>query len=91
MAWPSSRGVSASGGSALAFGDEQLQLDQVEPGHELGDGMLDLEAGVHLQERKAAVGREQELDRAGALVPDGPGGLDRGMAHPSPQVGVDRR
>jgi hypothetical protein len=35
--------------------------------------VLDLEAGVHLDEVEAAVGGEQELDRAGALV----GGRER--------------
>ena len=44
--------------------DVQLKLDEVEPGHRLGDGMLDPEAGVHLQEREAVRCRVvQELHR----------------------------
>jgi hypothetical protein len=31
-------------------GHLDLELDQVEPGGQFGDGVLDLEAGVHLQE-----------------------------------------
>ena len=37
----------------LALGDQQLQLDQVQPGDGLGDRVLDLEAGVHLEEEEA--------------------------------------
>ena len=57
----------------LAGGDAQLPFDEVEAGDRLGDGMLDLQARVHLDEVPGRVGRElaaldQELDRAGALV-----------------------
>ena len=52
-----------------ATGDVDLQLDQVEPGRQLGDRVLHLEAGVDLQEREALLGRlVQELDGAGVLV-----------------------
>jgi hypothetical protein len=34
----------------LAGGDVQLPLDQVEPGGQLRDGVLDLEPGVDLEE-----------------------------------------
>ena len=54
---------------AAAGGDVQLQLDEVEPGRQLGDRVLDLQAGVDLEEREALLGRlVQELDRAGVLV-----------------------
>ncbi len=43
-------------------------------------GMLDLEAGVHLEEEELAV-LEDELDGAGAVVADRLGGLDRRFAH----------
>ena len=55
-----------------AGGDVQLQLDQVQPGDRLGHGMLDLQAGVDLHEREAAMrGLVEELDRAGAAVAAG--------------------
>ena len=36
----------------LPRGDAELPLDQVEPGDELGDGVLDLQARVHLHEEE---------------------------------------
>ncbi len=63
----------------LAGGDPQLQRDEVEAGDELGDRVLDLQAGVHLEEEEGRFGVveggavEQELDRPGALVADGRG------------------
>ena len=49
MAWPAS-GSRPARPAALAGGDAQLPFHQVEPGDHLGDRMLDLEPGVHLQE-----------------------------------------
>ncbi len=50
--------VTARGGrravEAPAGGNVQLQLDQVDAGGDLGDGMLDLQPGVDLHERQAA-------------------------------------
>ena len=43
-------------------------------------GMLDLQAGVHLEEEELAV-LIDELDRAGVVVADGLGRLDRRLAH----------
>jgi hypothetical protein len=44
-------------------------VHEVDAGHELGDGMLDLEARVHLEEVEAlAVLVEQELAGAGVDV-----------------------
>ena len=60
----------------LAGGHPELQLDQVDalaadPHDLLGDRVLDLEAGVHLEEVDLArVAVEQELDRAGVGVAD---------------------
>ena len=60
----------------LAGGHAELQLDQVDalaadPHDLLGDGVLDLEAGVHLEEvHVARVTVEQELDRARVGVAD---------------------
>jgi hypothetical protein len=45
----------------------ELQRHQVETGDELGDAVLDLEAGVHLQEEEL-VAVHQELHRSHALI-----------------------
>ncbi len=78
-------------GQGLAGGDRQLQLDQVESGDHLGDRVLDLQAGVHLEEGEVAVAVDQELDRAGADVAHGTRGSCRGIAHGSTQRCVDSR
>ena len=77
MAWPAGAGGGA--GRGLALGDVELEGDQVDAGDALGDGVLDLQPGVHLQEEEAAVVAGEELDGAGAGVADrGRGGRDRG-------------
>jgi hypothetical protein len=44
----------------------ELQLDEVEPRRRLGDRVLDLQAGVDLEEgEQLLVGLVQELHRAG--------------------------
>ena len=49
----------------------QLPVDQVESGDQLGDGMLDLEPGVHLQEGHGPRGLvDEELHRARADIAD---------------------
>ncbi len=60
--------------------DMQLQIDQVETGHALGDGVLDLQTGVHLEEVELPrfTGGE-ELDGARAFVTDGFGGAARSV------------
>src|SRR2546427_12740963 len=50
--------------------DADLLLHEVEVRAHLGDGVLDLDAGVHLHEIERPVFVEQELDRAGADVAD---------------------
>ncbi len=57
----------------VAFGDAELEGDEVEGEECLRDRVLDLEAGVHLQEVRPAV-RDEELDGPGAGVVDGAGG-----------------
>jgi hypothetical protein len=82
-------------GQRLTRRDPQLQLDEVEPGDELRDGVLDLQPGVHLQEVEGrllvieGVAGDEELDRAGTFVADGRGGAHRGLAHPCAQPLVD--
>ena len=57
----------------LAGREEQLQLDQVEPGGGLGDGVLDRQTGIHLQEGEGLLGRQvEELDAAHPAVSSRP-------------------
>ena len=59
--------VSAERAEVAALGDPDLRLDDVEAGDDLGDGVLDLDPRVDLDEvERAGVGIHQELDRAGA-------------------------
>ena len=53
----------------LAGGDPEHLAHEVEAGHLLGDGVLDLEAGVDLEEGDGAVPGDEELAGAGADVP----------------------
>ncbi len=65
----------------FARGDTQLQLDEVEAGHRLGHGVLDLQASVDFEERDRrltiGVGADHELHSARTLVADVPGKCDR--------------
>ena len=74
----------------LAGSDADLELDEVEAGHELGDRVLDLDARVDLDEVEVAVAREQELDRAGVVVVGGARDLHGRVADLLAQVGGDR-
>ena len=65
-------------------------LDDVDPGRHLGHAVLDLDAGVHLQEEVLAV-LQQALDRARAAVVDGTGGVRGDLADALAQRLVDRR
>ena len=69
-----------------AAGDEDLQLDQVDAGGDLGDRVLDLQPGVDLEEREDLLLRLVEvLDGAGAAVS---GGADKFGRHASKMVGL---
>ena len=58
-------------GQRLALGDQDLALDDVDARDDLGDGVLDLEPGVDLDEvERAGLVVDQELDRARVLVAD---------------------
>ena len=69
-AWPDRVADRTDVRERLALGDAQLQLDQVEARDQLGDGVLDLQPGVHLEEEELPVAVEDELDGAGADVAD---------------------
>ena len=70
----------------LPRGDLELLLDQIATVDFLRDGMLDLDAGVHLHEVKVAGVVDQELDGAGILVIDRLGQGDGGLAHALAQL-----
>ena len=57
-------------GERVAFGDVDLTLDDVDPGHELSHCVLDLDARVHLDEVVTTLAINQELDGAGVAVAD---------------------
>ena len=57
-------------------------MDEIDTRHELGHGMLDLKARVHLQEIKAALVVDEELDRSGAPVFHGFQKSRRGLEKP---------
>ena len=62
-------GLARGLGQGFALGDHDLRLHDVDAGDFLGHGMLDLDAGVHLDEvESAGFHIHQELDGAGAFV-----------------------
>src|SRR5690606_16578027 len=76
----------------LAGGDPKLCLDQIEPGHELRDGMLDLKPSIHLQEERIAARIDEELDRTGAGIAGRAHEGERRVPerHPPPVAGLTR-
>ena len=69
----------------LARCHADLPCHQVESGDQLGHRVLDLEAGVHLEEIELAL-LEEEFDRPGVVVATGLADLDGGLAHGSADV-----
>jgi hypothetical protein len=63
-------------------GDVDLQFDEIESGRALGNRMLDLQPGVHLEEEETSVVIGEELDRSRAGVTDGLGGRARRAEQP---------
>ena len=78
-----------SGRHGFAGRDPQLLLDEIEAGDGLGDRMLDLKARVELDEPEPPV-RDQELDRAGALVAERSTEGDRRLGECFPDLDVGR-
>jgi len=83
-------GVDRLGWQRAALGDEELELDEVEPGHELGHRVLDLKPRVDLEEEELAALGEEELHGARADVAELSAGGDRRGAHGLAQPAVDR-
>ena len=76
--------ASCANGERPARRDLDLQAHEVEAGDGLRDGVLDLQARVHLQEVEAPVGVEQELDGARVHVARRPRGGHAGLAQRAP-------
>ena len=84
---------SSSVGQRAPGGDLQLRLDQIDAGDLLGDGVLDLQAHIGLDEGDrrvvGAVGCvDQKLERAGVEVFRGGGQLRRRLQQPLADRGV---
>ncbi len=76
-------------GEGLAARDAHLGDDEVDVRDLLGDGVLDLDPRVHLDEHVGAVLAEEELDRARVPVADRLGEPHGIRAHPVTQGGVE--
>src|SRR5262249_17783124 len=66
-------------------------LDQIDAGDKLGHWMLDLQSRVHFEEIKTLVLAGYELDRAGGIVADRLGELDRLFAHLPARLRIEQR
>ena len=74
----------------LAARHADLLAHEVDARHELGDGVLHLEAGVHLEEPELAV-LVEELDGAGVVVAARLGDLHGRLAHRLARLGREGR
>ena len=88
--WPLQLDVFLRDRERLSCGYADALLDDVNPGDFFGDAVLDLHAGVHLEEVVLAV-LQHALDRSGAAVVDGLRGVDADFADLRTHLGVDRR
>ena len=73
----------------VALGHADHLLHNVNARDTLGDGMLHLEASVHLEEVEVALRVDEELDRAGRRVLDGLGERDCLLAHLATRLRVE--
>ena len=76
-------------GERAPLGEVELERDEVDAGHRLGDGVLDLEPRVRLDEveRLGRIRVDEELDRAEAGVVRGAREQDRGRVQALAQRG----
>ena len=77
-------------GERRAAGDLDLLDDEIEAGNHLGDRMLDLDAGIHLDEIELAI-LVEELDGAGAGIAQLAHGGGADFADPVALVLIERR
>ena len=71
----------------MACSDGDLELDEVEAGDLLGDGMLDLEARVDLEEIEVEMRVDEKFDGARIDVASGAGETHGGIAHLFAEIG----
>lgn len=77
-------------GEFFSLSDENLAADDVVASDFLGDGVFDLNAGIDFDEVVfAGRGIDEEFDRSGIVVADGPADLDRGVADSLADGGVE--
>ena len=76
---------------ALPIRNVDLQVDQVESHHQLGNRMFDLQPRIHLQKIKIILLVDQELNRTGVRVSRRLCHSHCDFAHTAPHVGVDYR
>ena len=91
IAWPRRETSSCAERQGLTRRDEHLLADEVEPRHELCHGVLDLDAGVHLEEVVLALLREKPLDGPGRSIAGGSRCVHGDRADASAEHVVDRR
>ena len=89
IAWPP-REARPVADSRLACGNAELLTHEVEAGHELRDGVLDLEPRIQLDEVEGAVGPDEELERPRVPVADRSAGTLGGRLHLLPLLGRER-
>ena len=73
-------------GEGQPRGHPDLLTDQVHTGDHLGDRVLHLDTGVHLNEIEVALRVQDELHCSGPQVAAAPGGGDGRLAHGLPQL-----
>ena len=73
----------------VAGGDLELGLHDIDAGDLLGDGVLDLDSGVHLHEVVATLLVDKELDGTGVSVVEGLAEVDGGLGDAVAQLGVE--
>ena len=71
--------------------DLDLEGDHIEARHHLGDGVLDLDPRVHLQEVEGAVLVEDALDRTGVDIPGLLRERDRSLCEPLAKSFIEER
>ena len=91
MAWPVIAASRTSVGSGSPSAMRSWSSNQVQAGDCLGDRMLDLQPGVHLQEVERPVAVQDELDGARAGVADRPAGGDGCRGERGAELAVDGR
>src|SRR5436190_2412914 len=70
----------------LARGDEELLANEVESCHHFGDGVLDLDPRVHLEEEVLAFGCQETFDRARAAIARRPRSVDGDPSDPRAEI-----